>query len=109
MPEQTSALSFSALRKANVLRCEDVFHPLDSWSPQDWACALAGETGELCNLVKKLRRGEDIPPRLLEDESADVQTYLDLLAARLRIDLGAVTVRKFNEVSARCGSEVFLL
>lgn len=106
--EAREGLSFDALRAANVKRCEDVFHPLDSWSPQDWACAMAGETGEACNLVKKMRRGEAIPPGSLADELADIVTYADLLAARVGIDLGEAVRRKFNAVSEKRGSEVRL-
>lgn len=44
-------LSFSGFRIANVSRCREVFHPVAEWSPQDWACAAAGEIGEACNLI----------------------------------------------------------
>lgn len=102
------SLDFDALRAANVKRCEDVFHPLDSWSPQDWACAMAGETGEACNLIKKLRRNEAIDHGDIGRELADIVIYADLLAARLRLDLGDAVRAKFNEVSERRGSEVRL-
>lgn len=94
-------LRFDELRHSNLLRCEDAFHPLFEWSPTDWATAMAGECGEACNLIKKLRRGEDIPTGQIADELADLIIYTDLLAARLGIDLGAAVVRKFNEVSDR--------
>lgn len=83
-----SGLSFDALRKANVARCEEVFFPLFDWSPTDWATAMAGECGEACSLIKKLRRGDSIPTPLIAAELADVVAYVDLLAARLGIDLG---------------------
>lgn len=101
-------LDFDRLRRANVRRCEDVFHPLNSWSPQDWACAMAGETGEACNLIKKMRRGEPIDLAEIGDELADVVIYADLLAARLGIDLGEAVRVKFNHVSTKRGSEVKL-
>jgi hypothetical protein len=69
----------------------------------DWACALAGETGEACNLIKKLRRGDAIDTEDIGKELADVVIYADLLAARLGIDLGEAVVQKFNEVSDRYG------
>jgi NTP pyrophosphatase (non-canonical NTP hydrolase) len=93
---------------ANVARCEDVFHQLDAWSPTDWACALAGETGEACNLIKKLRRGEEVESGDIARELADVVIYADLLAARCGIDLGEAVRCKFNEVSHRRGSAVLL-
>lgn len=117
----SSELSFEALRRANVRRCEDVFHAIEDWSPTDWATAMAGECGEACNEIKKLRRldGADAAKdreterfRLrvkIADELADLVTYVDLLAARLHIDLAAAVARKFNEVSARRGSKERLL
>jgi NTP pyrophosphatase (non-canonical NTP hydrolase) len=107
------SLSFDDLRKANVARCEDVFHPLDSWSPTDWACAAAGEMGETCNLIKKLRRGirwEDEMnfKEAIAAEIADTVIYLDLLAARLSIDLGRAVAEKFNVVSDRRKSSIRL-
>lgn len=98
------ALTFDALRRANVERCERSFrHPLTDWSPLEWAGAAAGEMGEAANLCKKLRRGEPIPAAEIGKEIADVVIYLDLLAASLGIDLGYTVAAKFNEVSVRRG------
>lgn len=94
-------LTFKELREANVNRCHAVFHPLNSWSPTDWACAVAGEVGEACNLIKKARRGEPIERVAIAMELADAVIYLDLLAERLNIDLGAAVAEKFNTVSIR--------
>ena len=114
------SLSFDQLRKANLERTADVFHPLDAWSPTDWACVMAGECGEACNQVKKLRRLDgadgviDSPEerarltRNVADELADAIIYADLLAARLGIELGDAVRCKFNEVSERRGSFVKL-
>lgn len=101
-------LSFGELRTANVQRCQDVFHEIDEWSPTDWACAAAGEMGEACNLIKKLRRGEDVKTRDIAYEIADTVIYLDLLAVRLGINLGEAVREKFNIVSDRRDSEVRL-
>jgi NTP pyrophosphatase (non-canonical NTP hydrolase) len=105
---KSEPLTFNQLREANVTRCEQRFHPLDDWTPQEWACALAGETGEFCNLIKKLRRGEAIPLKEIQKELADIVCYADLCAARLKIDLGEGVRDKFNEVSVRVGSPVRL-
>ncbi len=108
------ALTFEQLRQANAARCGESFHELDAWSPADWAVAMAGECGEACNLVKKMRRQHpyDAPPEeltsMLADEIADLVIYADLLASRMRIDLGAAIARKFNVVSDRVGSHVRL-
>jgi NTP pyrophosphatase (non-canonical NTP hydrolase) len=91
------------------------WHPagLDSWSLSDWAVALAGETGELCNVVKKLNRvrdgiaGNKEHPeslrQMLGDEIADVYIYLDLFARRAGFNLEEVVRRKFNATSERVG------
>lgn len=108
-----SSLTFNELRNANTERCEQVFHPINAWTPTDWACAMAGEAGEVCNAVKKLRRHADgtntakdpqSPEKckeIIAKEIADTVIYLDLLASRLGIDLGAAVCKKFNEVSRR--------
>lgn len=116
IPLEPAGLCFNELRKQNVARCEDVFHPLHSWSLGDWGVALAGEVGEACNIIKKLRRGEGEQTRLevadfqaaLAKEFADIAIYLDLLAARAGVDLGEAVRAKFNEVSAKRGSKIKL-
>jgi NTP pyrophosphatase (non-canonical NTP hydrolase) len=113
-------LTFKQLRLANLDRCNQSFHPgggVGEWTPTDWATAMAGECGEACNAVKKLRRLETAASwRRAEDgtagdlrdavaeELADLIAYADLLAARLGIDLGAAVALKFNRVSERVGS-----
>ena len=94
---------------------------LDEWSAAEWGNALAGECGELCNVLKKVLRMDmgiqqladqegreyDNPGLRKElyskaaDEIADVYAYLDLVAARLELDLQSCVVRKFNFVSDR--------
>lgn len=116
------ALTFTTLREATVRRCEQIFHPLAAWSLTDWATAAAGELGEACNVIKKMRRFEgshndparnvdpasDEGKRALAHEIADTVIYLDLLAARAGIDLGEAVCEKFNLVSRRCGSSIML-
>ncbi len=113
-------LSFGNLRAVNIERCEEVFHKLDDWSPTDWATAMAGECGEACNEIKKLRRLDradgaiDTPAeraRLrgeIGKEFANLVIYADLLAARLNINLGEAVIFKFNEVSQKRRSTKFL-
>lgn len=86
-----------------------------TWSGADWSNAMAGECGEACNIVKKLRRHEThigtqyntpeveaLLPALAE-ELADVVTYADLLADKYGIDLGRAVREKFNRVSEAQG------
>jgi NTP pyrophosphatase (non-canonical NTP hydrolase) len=104
------SLDFTTLRDANVRRCNQVFHKLDAWDLPRWGNAVAGETGELCNVIKKIDRDGSTPELLikLRKEAADVLIYLDLLAARARFDLGQAVKEKFNEVSMKRLSNVFL-
>jgi NTP pyrophosphatase (non-canonical NTP hydrolase) len=103
-------LDFSQLRNANVHRnrTAEKFVGCEKWSGAEWGCALAGETGEACNVVKKILRDGDTKPRRLEleKELADIICYTDLLAHKYGIDLGEAVRSKFNEVSDRIGSYV---
>lgn len=114
-------MTFEELRRANVERCEGAFHPISAWSLTDWATAAAGEMGEACNVIKKLRRldiksgftreSEWNPSGLrsdLADEIADTVIYLDLLAEAAGIDLANAVRSKFNAVSDRVHSTVRL-
>ena len=96
------------LRLKNVERCEQVFHGVNEWMPWDWSNAMAGEVGEVCNLTKKMLRGEEIDKSEVAKEIADVIIYADLLAARLTIDLEDAIIKKFNEVSIKRGSTIFI-
>jgi NTP pyrophosphatase (non-canonical NTP hydrolase) len=81
---------------------------------------MAGEAGEVCNAVKKLRRladgnntakdpqTESAAIRQIGEEIADTVIYLDLLAARLGLDMGEEIQQKFNVVSQRMHSEIRL-
>lgn len=100
--------SFRVLREVNVTRCAASFRSLEDWGETDWACAMAGEAGEACNLIKKRRRGDGIAIEEVAKELADVVIYADLLAARMGIDLGEAIRKKFNEVSTRVDSAVRL-
>lgn len=101
-------IGFENLRDANASRCMQSFPMCDGWKPADWVTAAVGELGEAANLIKKRRRGEDVATKDIAYEIADTVIYLDLLAARLGIDLGAAIREKFNIVSERVGSEVRL-
>ena len=95
----------AAFRRANVARCDIDFHLLESWSESEWCLAACGELGEAANIIKKRLRGEPIPIEVVAAELADTVTYIDLLAARMGIDLGAALVAKFNVVSDRIHSK----
>lgn len=107
-------LSFGQLRAANVdrlpqfknARGEPAHSTPDGsdWKLSAWSNAVAGEVGESANIIKKVERGDitlDDARQALADEFADIATYLDLMAFRAGVDLGAAVVSKFNRVSER--------
>lgn len=128
-------LRFATLRAANLARLPQfrgkqgqLAHSQpdgSDWTPSQWLQAVIGELGEYANIRKKFERG-DISFQeyelLAAKELADVQTYLDILAARALdyishgvttahpdgIDLGAAVTEKFNEISIRAKSDVRL-
>ncbi|MFT6461924.1 MAG: NTP pyrophosphatase (non-canonical NTP hydrolase) [Maricaulis maris] len=71
------------LRDANLQRCAR-WHPngVDDWSPAEWTNAVAGEVGEVIEVILQHGRSDAIVDPLA-CEIADVLTYLDLLAAKL--------------------------
>lgn len=90
------------LRKVNAKRSLKVFNTaLNSWSLPEWGNAVAGEVGEMCNIAKKIKRGDVLEDGkgMLADEMADIIIYLDLMAARECISLEEAIIKKFNEVS----------
>lgn len=110
----TYNLTFRDFQNTNRFRCETGFgHPMawdeSSWPLQNWALAVAGEAGELCNLVKKCLRGDFTIGEKREEilaELADVITYCDLAISSLGADTGETVMKKFNEVSDRIGWSV---
>lgn len=117
-PDQLAKLTFDYVIKKSLSRSTRWHNgSIDKWSISDWAVALAGEVGELCNAVKKLNRIEtgaaniNSPGRQLEtreaaiiaiaEELADVFLYMPMLAARIGVDLRAEIVKKFNATSAK--------
>jgi NTP pyrophosphatase (non-canonical NTP hydrolase) len=100
-------LTFKKLKSANRRRNREAFDG-GGWTASDWGNALAGEVGEACNFIKKMRRGDQIAMKDIGKELADVVTYADLLAQHLGLDLEECVRQKFNEVSARHGSEIRL-
>ena len=93
-------LKLSDLRKANVKRCRKVFPECKDWTLSDWGCAIAGEVGEACNAIKKLRRGDGNAQAII-DELGDVIVYVDLILANLGESMSKAVVNKFNIVSDR--------
>ena len=114
-----TGLTFDALRGANLARLPqfknkhgELAHSKpdgSDWTPAQWLQAVVGELGEYANVRKKYERGDlSLAEFQVEaaKELADVQTYLDILAMQVGVDLGRGITDKFNEVSMRVGSTV---
>lgn len=113
MPKSNTQLTFDDLRVSNILRLnQGLCSKTDkNWIPAQWMNAAVGELGEAANFIKKVDRGDltlDEARPLIGKELADLVMYIDILAAKLDIDLGETTVDKFNIVSDRIGSDVYL-
>ncbi|MDC9825637.1 MazG nucleotide pyrophosphohydrolase domain-containing protein [Devosia sp. ZB163] len=114
---EVEALTLADLRKANLDR-QAHWGGSENWTLADWSNALAGEVGEACNVVKKLRRpmlgtvGNDHDPAaytaMLATEIGDVLIYLDLLANAAGLDLAVCVTEAFNSKSEKLGMPVKL-
>ena len=117
------SLTFKKLSEINLKRAKR-WHKTDNlndWSISDWAVAAAGEMGEICNVVKKLRRiesqyiGINDKDRQIKDnkhaieeigkEIADTVLYLNLLSIRCGLSLEEEIINKFNQTSDKYGFE----
>ena len=88
------------------------------WDLSKWALALAGESGEACNVVKKINRvrdgiqikneTEDELMEMLGYELADVVMQACLLASSAGIDLQQCCIEKFNAKSAELDLPVYI-
>ena len=110
MGYMTNGLTFNTLRSANLAR-RTTFKISNEWTPAQWLQAVVGELGEYANIMKKVDRGDftlEQAKQSLADELADVQTYLDLMANNIGIDLGAATMDKWNRVSERHGCNIMI-
>ena len=67
------------------------------------ALGLAGESGEVCEKVKKYLRGDDSPNlrKDIEKELGDVLWYVANLASDLNLSLDAVATRNINKLRDR--------
>ncbi len=99
-------MDFRTFQTMNKARCAELFRFQGKWPIQNWALAIAGEAGELCNLIKKTLRGDFTVEDKIEEillELADVITYCDLAITELGADTEKVLLAKFDLVSKRHG------
>jgi NTP pyrophosphatase (non-canonical NTP hydrolase) len=106
------SLDLLTFRPINVDRARNGFKCYDNQPLTYWTTALAGEVGELCNMIKKMQRVErggvdggssytakDITKEMLKEEIGGIAIYLDLMASLLDIDLSEAIVDTFNQKS----------
>lgn len=114
-------LDLQTFRPLNVQRATTGFKCYDNQPLTYWTTALAGEVGELCNMIKKMQRVEkggidggssytakDITKEMLKEEIGGIAIYLDLLASLLDIDLEEAIIDTFNSKSAKYGFGEFV-
>ncbi len=98
-------VTFDMLRRVNVRRDKEWNTGSVPLTTIFRATELAGEAGEVCNVVKKLHRarigiaGGNATVNDLRDELADVIIAADLLAMAEGIDLEEAVISKFNRTS----------
>ncbi len=85
-------------------RFEEIINMIENFGcnhPSYWGCALAGEVGEACNLIKKHERdGIDIKDELGE-ELGDVFIYTVLTAHYFGINLEKEIIKKIEIIKER--------
>jgi NTP pyrophosphatase (non-canonical NTP hydrolase) len=75
---------------------------LGSADTQYLTIGLAGEVGELCNLVKKaMRHGMELTPERLHDELGDILWYLAMLAQVQGLALDDIAQGNIQKLVAR--------
>jgi NTP pyrophosphatase (non-canonical NTP hydrolase) len=92
------------------------YHKLITKDVVYYANALAGETGEFCNLIKKLIRGDkydrdgktELTPYHICHELADIIIYAEFITSIYGFSLSSMLREKFNSVSLQKGSELFI-
>lgn len=99
--------SFDSIRYSNITRQLEWNNGSEKLSLAYKGNELAGEVGELCNVLKKLERerigikGSKATKTDAEDEIADVIICADLIAEDLGINLFEAVKNKFNKTSIK--------
>lgn len=107
-------MNLQNFRQTNVQRAKEGFKTYDNVPVLFFTTALAGEVGELCNMIKKTERvrhggldagtnhkASNITKEVVEEEIGGIFIYLDLLASLLDIDLEQAIIKTFNSKSEK--------
>ena len=119
-----TSLTIEEIENASIARANRWHvNGIESWSPLEWAGAMAGEAGEACNAAKKLKRitdeiasiqnpAEERPYAITDEvaitkniakECADTILYAVLVCARIGIPLAPTLIEVFNTKSEEYG------
>jgi NTP pyrophosphatase (non-canonical NTP hydrolase) len=114
-------LDLQELREKSKTRAIEGFKTYHNVPITYWSTALAGELGELCNMIKKMERvshggidggssytAASINKEMLEEEIGGIAIYLDLLAGLLDISLEDAIIKTFNSKSEKYSFQEFL-
>lgn len=96
-------LTFATLRSANLGRLGEAERVFDGHSMEWWTLAVMSCAGGLCAAVRKNVRGDGMRSEVSAC-LAETIIQIDLLAARLHIDLAFAVARTFNVMSERTGA-----
>ena len=112
-------MDITAFQKTNESR-KLHWHARDEWSYAEWTNAMAGETGEACNIAKKILRLENELPNkeagidknnleelkvMLGKEVADSIIYGLLIMSKLGLDASVIIANVFDQKSIEYGFE----
>lgn len=94
----------------------DDFHFFEEKNVLYYANAMSGETGEFCNLLKKMLRGDkydrdgksELTPYYICQELADIIIYAEFICSIYGFSLSTIVREKFNVVSLNKGSNLFI-
>lgn len=105
-------LDLNEFVKINHLRDTNCFNTPPDTLISYFGNGLAGEVGELCNMIKKIDRvkltgvdighsykASDITKHMLEEEVGGIMAYLCHICHRLDIDIEDAIINSFNAVS----------
>ena len=107
-------LDLDAFSHTNRERAAEGFKTYKNVPITYWTTALAGEVGELCNMIKKMERvahggidggsthtAASLKKSDLEEEVGGIFIYLDLLSGLLDINLTNAVIETFNSKSEK--------
>lgn len=114
-------LNLKEFSKLNRDRAVEGFKTYERVPLTYWTTAIAGEVGELCNMIKKLERVKNggidggssytaatITKEMIEEQIGGIAIYLDLISGILDIDLQQAIIKTFNSKSEKYGFKQYI-